>query len=70
MHALQSKLGIHWQDHVTNLEALDHTESSSNKSILIKAQHLWVGHAFCMQEYPIPRRLLYGELVHGKRHTS
>ena len=43
MSALQSILEICWQDHVTNLEVLDHAESTSIESILIKAQLRWVG---------------------------
>ena len=70
MRALPSILGIRWQDHVTNLEVLDRAESTSIESILIKAQIRWVEHVFLMQEYRMPRRMLYGKLAHGKRHMG
>ena len=59
MRALRSILGICWQDRVTNLEVLDRTNSSSIESMLIKAQLRWVGHAIRMENYRMPRRLLY-----------
>ena len=37
---------------------------------LYLVQLKWAGHVFRVQEYRISRRLLYGELVHGKRHTD
>ena len=70
MRAFRSILGICWQGHVANLEVLDRAESTSIESILIKAQLRWVGHVFRVQEYRITRHLLYGELVHGKRHRG
>ena len=70
MRAVWFVLGICWQDHATNLEVLARTESTSINSIIIKAPVRWVGHVFRMQVHRIPRRLLYGELVHGKRHTG
>ena len=44
MRALCSILGFHWQEHFTNLEVLDRTESISIEAMLIKVQLRWVGH--------------------------
>ena len=70
MQALRSILGIKWQDHVTNLEVLDRAHSSSIESKLIQTQLRWVGHVIRMEENRLPRRLLYGELLHGKRNQG
>ena len=67
MRALRSTLGISWQDHITNSEVLERANSTSIESMLIKAQLRWVGHVIRMEEFRMPRRLLYGELQLGKR---
>ena len=59
MRALRSILGIKWQDRITNLEVLDRANSTSIESMLIKAQLRWVGHVIRMEEFRIPRRLMY-----------
>ena len=70
MQALRSMLGIKWQDRITNLEVLDHANSTSIESMLIKAQLRWVGHLIRMVEFRIPRCLMYGELQLGKRNQG
>lgn len=70
VRALRSILGIKWQDRITNLEVLDRAHSSSIESILIKTQLRWVGHVIRMDIHRMPRRLLYGELVDGKRNKG
>ena len=67
---LRSILGIRWQGRVTNLEVLDQANSSSIESMLIKAQLRWVGHVIRMEDYRIQRRLMHGELEHGKRNQG
>ena len=70
MRALPSILGIRLQDDVTNLEVLDRAHSTSVESMLLKAQLRWVGHGIRMEEHRMPRRLLYRELLQGKRHQG
>ena len=70
MRALRSILGIKWQDRITNLEVLDRANSTGIESMLIKAQLRWVGHVIRMEEFPMPRRLMYGELQIGKRNQG
>lgn len=70
MRALRSILGISWQDHITNLEVLEHANSTSIESMLIRAQLRWVGHVIRMEDFRMPRRLMYGELQLGKRNQG
>ena len=70
MRALRSILGISWLDHVTNLEVLERANSTSIESMLIKAQLRWVGHVIRMEEFRLPRCLMYGELQLGKRNQG
>ncbi len=65
--ALRSILGVKWQDKITNLEILDRADCTSIEAILIKTQLRWVGHVIRMDDKRMPKRLLYSELVHGKR---
>ena len=50
-----------------NLEVLERAESQSIESMLIKAQLRWTGHVIRMEDYRIPKQLLYGELCEGKK---
>ena len=68
--ALRSILGIHWQDRITNLEVLERSNSTSIETLLIKAQLRWVGHVIRMEDYRMPKRLLYGELASGTRNRG
>ena len=70
MRALRSILSICWQDRVTNLEVLDRANSNSIESMLLKVQLRWVGHVIRMEEFWVPRRLMYGELQLGKRNQG
>ena len=70
MRALHSMRGIRWQDHITNLEVLDKTKSTSIEVTIIKAQLRWVGHVIRTEECRMPRRLMYEELQAGKRNQG
>ena len=62
--------GIRWQDHITNLEVLDQTKSTSIEATIVKAQLRWVGHVIRMEECRMPRRMMYGELQVGNRNQD
>ena len=66
MCALRSILRIYWQDRITNLEVLEHANSTSTKAMLLKAQLHWVGHVIRMVSNHIPRHLLYDKLTTDK----
>ena len=68
--ALRSILGIRWQDRITNIEVLERSDSQSIESLLVKAQLRWVGHVIRMEDYRLPKKLLYGELTSGKRNQG
>ena len=67
MCALHSILGIYWQDHITNVEVLDHVECTSFEAILIKAKLRWAENVVRMDDHGMPRQLLYGELEASKK---
>ena len=70
IEAHRSILGIRWQEHMTNLEVLNQAKSTSIEATISKAQLRWVGHVIRMEEWWMPRRLMYGELQDGKRNQS
>ena len=70
MRALRCILGISWQDHIINQEVLERANSTSIEAVLIEAQLRWVGHVIWMEEFRMPRRLMYGELQLGKRNQG
>ena len=65
--SLRSIMQIRWQDRVTNQEVLDRANSTSIEAKILQAQLRWTGHVIRMDEMRIPRQLLYGELVSGRR---
>ena len=67
MRALRSILGIRWQDKITILEILNRVEATSAEAILLKAQLRWTEHFNRTEKHGMPRQLLHGELVSGKR---
>lgn len=67
MSALRSIVGIHWQDHITNLEVLDREKCTRIEAILIKVQLRGVGNVIRMDDHYMPCQLLYGELEAGKK---
>ena len=48
-------MSIRWQDRNTNQEVLDRAESTSNESMLLKAQLRWTGHVVKMDDSRILR---------------
>ena len=67
MHAPNSILRIRWQDRITNLEVLEHANSTSIEAMLLCSASL-VGYVIKMDSNHIPRHLLYGDLTTGKRN--
>lgn len=54
-----SILGIHQQDHFSNLEILDDTEFTSSDTLTIRTQMEWVGEIIRMDDHCMPRQLFY-----------
>ena len=63
--SLWSMMWIHWQDRITNQEILNRDGSISIEAKIIQAEFHWSSHVTHMDEYMIPRQLLYGELASG-----
>ena len=55
------------QDKISNMEVPERSRCSSIEAVIISAQLRWVGHVARMADDRIPKQLLYGELVQGKR---
>ena len=64
---LRRILGIKWQDKVPDTEVLKRAGLPSIYTILMQYQLRWAGHVARMPDHRLPKKLLYGELQHGKR---
>ena len=60
-------LGITWQDKVPNRIVLERAGIFSMYTLLKQRRLHWLGHVMRMVGGQIPKYLLYGELVQGKR---
>ena len=60
-------LGIEWHHKVTKNEVLRRADMDSIYSLLKQRRLRWLGHVRRMDDGRIPKDLLYGELVEGKR---
>ena len=64
---LRKLLGIKWQDMIPDTEVFARAGLPSIHTILMQSQLRWAGHVVRMPDHRLPKRLLYGELQHGKR---
>ena len=67
MRCLRRLLNIRWQDKIPDTEVLHRAEMESIYAVLKRSQPRWAGHVCRMTDKRLPKRLLYGELQHGKR---
>ena len=67
LRCLRRILSISWQDRITNSAVLERAGIPSVFTLLRQRRLRWTGHVFRMDEGRIPKHLLYGELVQGKR---
>ena len=66
IRCLQCILGLTWADRVTHTTTLESTGCLSVECLIISQQLRWIGHVISMPENRLPRKLFYGELVHGQ----
>ncbi|XP_050187470.1 uncharacterized protein LOC126648484 [Myiozetetes cayanensis] len=64
---LRTILNIHWTDYVTNTSVLEQAAVTSIEAMLLRTQLSWAGHVSRMQDYRLPKIVLYGELATGCR---
>ena len=64
---LRQLLRIKWYHHVSNVSVLKKASCESAEVMITKSRLRWAGHVCRMQENRLPKSLLYGELVEGKR---
>lgn len=67
MRCLRRILNIHWSDKVPNTQVLARTGLPTMFTLLRQRRLRWLGHVRRMKDDRIPKALLYGELVCGKR---
>ena len=70
MRSLRRILNITWQDKVPNNTVLERAGCTSMFTLLKQRRMRWLGHVVRMDDGRIPKDLLYGELVQGKRPTG
>ena len=70
LRCIRRILGISWQQHITNDEALQRAGIPNMFSILAKRRLRWFGHVARMEDGRIPKDMLYGELATGSRPSS
>ncbi|KAJ7410863.1 hypothetical protein WISP_106036 [Willisornis vidua] len=62
---LRSILNIHWYDYMTNVSVLEQAGDTSIEAMLMRTQLCWAGHVSRMENYRLPKIVLYGELATG-----
>ena len=67
MRCLRRILGIQWSDKVPNAQVLARTGLPTMFTLLRQRRLRWLGHVRRMEDGRIPKDILYGELVSGKR---
>ena len=67
LRCLRRILSISWQERIANSTVLERADIPSVFTLLRQRRLRWIGHVFRMVEGRIPKHLLYGELVQGKR---
>ena len=70
MTALRKILGITWKHKVPDTEVLRRTKSVSVENIIFRHHLRWIGHLVRMDDTRLPKQLLYGELLEGKRSVG
>ena len=63
---LRKLLGIKWQDKIPDTEVLARAGLPSIHTLLKKLQLRWAGHVARIPDNWLPKKLLFGELQHGK----
>ena len=67
---LRKIMKIKWDDYVPNVEVLRRAGLESVEATLAASQLRWTGHVVRMDDSRIPKALLYGELVNGRRRVG
>ena len=70
IRCLQRILGITWRDRVPHAEILSKTNCRSIEATITQHQLRWLGHVVRMPSDRLPRRVLYGQLHHGRRSAG
>ena len=67
MNSLRKLLGITWRDKIPHKDILSRTGCVSMENLLHRNKLRWTGHVLRMENYRLPKQLLYGELAKEQR---
>ena len=70
VRCLRKILNVHWQYKIPDTEILERSHCVSIQAMLIHQQLRWTGYVCRMEDYRLPKRVLYGELSIGSRCMS
>ena len=70
MRCLRRIPNVTWKDRGPNNTVLERAEIPSMYTLLKQRRLCWLGHVVRMDDSPILKNLLYGELANGKRRTG
>ena len=70
MRSIRRILGISWQDRVPNTEVLSRAHLTSMHTLHRQRRLRWLGHVHRKDDKRIPKDVLYGELINGRRNTG
>ena len=63
-------MNIQWTDKISNIEVLRRAGMPSVEALITKMQLRWTGHVIRMEEENLPKILLYGEFMEGRRNVG
>ena len=67
---LGTMLIIHYNDVITNVDDFKQAGITSTKDMLLKSRLRWTGYVSRMEDYRLPKIVMYGELATGHRHVE
>ena len=70
MRHLRKFMNIQWTDKISNIEVLRRAGMPSVEALITKMQLRWTGHVIRMEEENLPKILLYGEFMEGRRNVG
>ena len=70
LSSLRKIAGIRWYHKVPNFQVLEKCKVMSINSMLDQNKLRWVGHVTRMDDFRIPKRMLYGRLARGSSHRG
>lgn len=70
LRCIRHILGVTWKDKVSNSELLSRTGLPTMYTLLRQRRLRWLGHVRRMEDGRLPKDIMYGELMTGKRNVG